>query len=424
MPQLSDLVASRQAKTAQIWNLRDEIVLIGCGYPIGLPGGADQCYEFRPHTEYHWLTGESRPGSVLAFDPQEGWTRFTPAVTEMERVWDGVTEEPAGPYLDSLPGWLEARKGKRIGFLGAVTQDVAVDEEFTAQVRLNLFQARRPKDDFELELMRRAMFATKAGHEAASAFIKPGVTERQIQVELESAFARAGATAPGYHSIVGTGPNSVVFHFTPSDRKVAEGDVVLIDAGARVEEYVIDVTRTYPANGKFTAKQQDVYDILLEAERKACDRCVPGQEWLEFHTLCALDLAAGLKQLGIFKGSPESAIESEAMGIFLPHGIGHMVGLGVRDGSGAAPGRSGENKAAGVRVRCDLPLETGFVMTVEPGLYFIPALINDASRRERFRNEIDWDVVDRYQDFGGMRIEDNILVTDDKPINLTIDIPV
>lgn len=424
MPQLSDLIPSRQSKTAVIWSLTNEIVLIGCGEPIGLPGGADQCYEFRPHTEYLWLTGEKRPGSILAFDPLEGWTRFTPAVTEIERVWDGVSEEPTGPYLHELDSWLAARRGRQIAFLGARTIDVVVDEELTAEVRQGLFQARRKKDAFELELMNRAMIATKAGHEAVSHFLRPGVSEREIQIEMEAAFARAGADAPGYHSIVGTGPNSVVFHFTPSGRKVAENDVVLVDAGARVEEYVIDVTRTYPSNGRFTAKQQAIYDLLLESERKACDRCVDGQEWLEFHTLCALDLAAGLKDLGIFRGTAESAIESEAMAVFLPHGIGHMVGLGVRDASGAAPGRSGENTAAGVRVRCDLPLGPGYVMTVEPGIYFIPALINDPKRRERFAGEINWDVVDQYQDFGGMRIEDNVLVTEGKPVNLTIDIPV
>ncbi len=424
MPQLSDLVAARRAKTAQIWNLRNEVVLIGCGNPIGLPGGADQCYDFRPHTEYYWLTGESRPGSILAFDPQQGWTRFTPAVTEMERIWDGIAEEPVGPYLDDLAPWLEARKGRKIGFLGSTTREVSVDQDLTDQLRQGLFRARRSKDHYELDLMRRAMLSTKAGHEAARAVMKPGVSEREIQIELESAFARAGADRPGYHSIVGTGPNSVVFHFTPSSRKVAKGDLVLIDAGACVQEYIIDVTRTYPAGDAFTPRQQAIYDLLLDAERRACDRCLASQEWLEFHALCALDLAVGLKDLGILKGSAESAIESEAMAVFLPHGIGHMVGLGVRDASGAAPGRSGENKAAGVRVRCDLPLEPGFVMTVEPGLYFIPALIDDPARREKFANEIDWDVVDGYRDFGGMRIEDNVLVTETQPINLTIDIPV
>lgn len=422
MSDLSALIDARRAKTATAWSLSNEIVLIGCGDPIGLPGGADQCYEFRPHTEYQWLTEERRAGSILAFDPQEGWTRFTPAVTEMERVWDGIAVDPAGPYLNDLKPWLESRSGRKIGFLGSVTQDVPVDNDLTDHLRKGLFQARRAKDEFELERMHRAAVATKAGHDAARAFIKPGVSEREIQIELEAAFGRAGASRPGYHSIVGTGPNSVVFHFTPSARKVKSGDLVLIDAGAEVDGYVIDVTRTYPADDRFTSDQQALYDVLLDAERKACDRCVVGQEWLELHTLCALDLARGLIDLKVLKGSPESAVESEAIAMFLPHGIGHMVGLGVRDASGAAEGRTGENKAAGVRVRCDLPMEVGYVMTVEPGLYFIPVILNDPKRRERFANEVNWATVDRHLDFGGMRIEDNILITAGAPVNLTSEI--
>jgi Xaa-Pro aminopeptidase len=375
VPSISEPIVQRRSRTADAWNLDDEIVLVGCGAHIGLPGGADQCYEFRPHPEYRWLTGETRPGSVLAFDPQQGWTRFTPAVSESERVWDGISEEPEGPFLGELKPWLESRRGRNLAFLGSATEDVAFDEDLTAALRDKLMQARRPKDSGEVETMRRAAFATKAGHDAARTFIRPGVTERQIQIEMEAAFARAGADRPGYHSIVGTGPNSIVFHFTPSSRPVAPGDVVLIDAGAEVDGYVIDVTRTYPAEGKFTPKQQAVYDILLAAQQEACGRCRVGMEWLEFHTLCALDLADGLARLGVFRGNAQSAVDSEAFALFMPHGIGHMVGLGVRDASGAASGRSGENKAAGVRVRCDLPLEAGYVMTVEPGIYFIPALL-------------------------------------------------
>ena len=417
-------IQDRRDRAASEWKLDDEIVLVGCGKPIGIPGGADQCYDFRAHYEYRWLTNETRPGSILAYDPHDGWTRFTPAVTEMERVWDGVESEPEGPYLEELAPWLAKRPGRKVGFLGSVTEDVTVDTDLTERIRQGLMLVRRPKDDFEIEKICRAIDATCDGHVFACYGIEPGLTERQIQIDMEAAFFKSGADRPGYSSIVGTGPNSVVFHFTPSDRQIQKGDLVLVDAGAEVDGYVADVTRTYPAGDKFTSRQQDVYDILLAAERNACDRCRVGVEWLDFHTQCAMELADGLARLGIFTGSAEAAVESEAFALFMPHGIGHMVGLGVRDASGAAPGRSGESKAAGVRVRCDLPLEKGFVMTVEPGIYFIPALLKDPARREKFATEIDWTVVDSFLDFGGMRIEDNVLVTDGDPVNLTIEIPV
>jgi len=416
-------VAERRAKAAQAWAFDKEIVLVGAGTPIGIPGGADQCFPYSPHPEYRWLTGGARPGSILAFDPQEGWTHFTPAVTEAERVWDGVTVEPEGPYLADLEPWLEKRTGRPVAWLGVPLDITPTDRASSERAREVLSLVRRPKDEEEIALMERAAYATKEGHAKAVETIRPGVTERQIQIEMETAMLRAGATATGYASIVGTGTNSAVFHFTPGDRAVAPDDVVLIDAGAAVDGYVIDVTRTYAASGRFTSEQQEIYDAVNYVLARSIERCLPGQEWLEVHRLAALDLATRLVDLGIMKGHPESAVESEAIATFLPHGIGHMVGLGVRDASGTEPGRAGDRKAGGIRVRCDLPLRPGYVMTVEPGCYFIPALLNNADRREKFAEFIDWEKALALTSLGGVRLEDNILVTDNAPHNLTAAIP-
>lgn len=415
--------AQRRKKTEEAWGLDKQIILIGAGTPIGIPGGADQCFPYSPHPEYHWLTGNARPGSILAYDPQEGWTHFTPAVTEAERVWDGVTVEPEGPYLADLEPWLAKRNGRPVAWLGEPNDLVEGDPDIAFIAREKLSFVRRPKDNEEIALMERAAKATAAGHAQAIETIRPGVTERQIQIEMEAAMFRAGATATGYASIVGTGANSAVFHFTPGDRTVAPNDLILIDAGAAVDGYVIDVTRTYPATGKFTPEQQDIYDAVKDVLEKSNDRCRPEAEWLEIHRLAALDLATRLVDLGILKGSPQSAVESEAIATFLPHGIGHMVGLGVRDASGAEPGRLGDQKAAGIRVRCDLRLRPGYVMTVEPGCYFIPTLLNNPQRREKFAEFIDWDKALAFTSIGGVRLEDNILVTEGTPKNLTALIP-
>ncbi len=414
-------IEGRRAKAAQAWGFKNEIVLIGAGTPMSIPGGADQCFPYNPHPEYRWLTEGNRPGSILAYDPAEGWTHFTPAVTEAERVWDGVTKEPEGPYLDALDPWLATRKDRPTVWLGVPNGES--DKALTDRAREMLSYVRRPKDAGEIKLMERAAVATAAGHRKAVEAIRPGFTERQIQIEMEAEMFRAGATATGYASIVGTGTNSAVFHFTPGDRQVGFSDVVLIDAGAAVDGYVIDVTRTYSATGRFTAEQQGVYDVVLNVLNQSIARCRPGIEWLEIHHLAALDLATGLVDLGIMKGLPETLVENEAIALFLPHGIGHMVGLGVRDSGGAEPGRAGDQKAAGVRVRCDLPLRTGYVMTVEPGCYFIPAILNDPARREKFAEFVDWDKAVALTALGGIRLEDNILITDDEPRNLTAAIP-
>jgi len=414
-------VEERRNKAAQAWDFKNEIVLIGAGTPVSIPGGADQCFPYTPHPEYRWLTENCRPGSVLAYDPLEGWTHFTPAVTEAERVWDGVTKEPEGPYLEDLAKWLEQRQNRPTVWLGV--PNGPADNALTEQAREKLTHVRRPKDASEIALMERAAQATKEGHRKAVETIRHGVTERQIQIEMEAEMFRAGATATGYNSIVGVGTNSAVFHFTPGDRKVALTDVVLIDAGAAVDGYVIDVTRTYPASGKFTPEQQAVYDVVLSVLNRSIERCRPGVEWLEIHRLAALDLATGLVHLGILKGNPETLVENEAIAMFLPHGIGHMVGLGVRDASGADPGRAGDRKAAGVRVRCDLVLQPGYVMTVEPGCYFIPAILNDPARREKFEEDVDWQKAEALTAMGGIRLEDNILITQGVPKNLTVEIP-
>lgn len=412
---------ARQSKAAQAWNLTNEIVLIGAGTPIRIPGHLDQCFPFQPHPEYRWLAEKDRPGSILAYDPEEGWTHFTPAVTEAERVWDGISKEPEGPYLEELEPWLEARKGRPKVYLGSSQQPA---DEATTRLRDLLTYVRRPKDEGEIALMERASKATDAGHRAAAAFIKPGVTEREIQIELETAMFRAGATKTGYASIVGTGPNSAVFHFTPGARQVQKGELVLIDAGAEVDGYVIDVTRTYPAEDRFTPEQQAIYDVVLAALNNANDRCRPGVEWLDIHRQAALDMAQGLVDAGVLRGSAESLVESEAIAMFFPHGIGHMVGLGVRDASGSEPGRKEIRKSAGVAVRCDMILLAGYTMTVEPGLYFIPALVNDPARREKFREQVNWERAAEWTaKVGGVRIEDNVLVTAGEPRILTAEIP-
>ncbi len=418
------LVSQRRAKTQDAWGLNQEIVLIGAGNPINIPGGFDQCFEYRPHPEYRWLTERSRPGSVLAYDPQDGWTDFVPPVTELEKVWDGdvILPEPYRP-IDELKSWLESRKGRQTALLGVKLPGQSHDEELSATLSVLLSHTRRPKDAHELEFIKRAVTATATGHAAAQAFIRPGVTERQIVIEIEAAFGRGGGDGLGYHTIVGTGSNSAVFHFTPGHRKVQENDLVLIDAGAHVDGYVADVTRTFPASGKFTPEQQALYDTVLAALDACNAMCTVGREWHDVHRTAALTMAQGLKEMGVSRVSAEEFVEKEAIALFFPHGVGHMVGLGVRDAGGQLPGRNRPSKCCGVNVRVDLPLQEGYLMTVEPGLYFIPALLQKAENRERFRDELDWATVDRWIGQGGVRLEDNILVTATGPVNMTSEIP-
>jgi Xaa-Pro aminopeptidase len=271
--------------------------------------------------------------------------------------------------------------------------------------------------------MRKAEEATRAGFEALRPFLKPDTTERQAQIEIEAAFFRKGADRTAYDTIVGAGPNSAIFHFTPTQRRLHQGELVLVDAGAEYRGYACDVTRTYPVSGRFNPEQADIYQIVLATEKAAVQRCGPGVEYKEIHLGACRDIANGLIDFGLLQGKPDYLVEQGAHALFFPHGIGHLVGLGVRDAGGYLPNRK-PSEALGLRyLRTDLPLKLGYVVTIEPGIYFIPALLQDASLRELYRDAVNWNQVDKMMGFGGIRIEDNVHVTSDGNEVLTASIP-
>ena len=415
----------RRARVAAALPLEDGILVVGAGEPVPLPEGSDQTYPFRAHAEYFYLAGAECAKGILAFDPsegvREGWKSFVPPVTESERVWERLGEREGRP-LHQFAQWLAARKERPVAALGSPVADVTPDRALSGQVREAFAHVRRPKDDYEKNLMRRAAQATAAGFATLRESMRPGVTERALQIELEAGFFRAGGTRTGYGTIVGSGPNAAVLHFAPSARVVEPGDFVLVDAGAEIDRYTADVTRTYVA-GTAGAFQRDLFQVVLAAQERAIARCVRGAEWKDIHLATAIDLVSGLVDLNVMRGNPEMLVEQEAHTLFYPHGLGHMVGLGVRDASGLFPGRQKDPRPSLRTLRMDLPLEAGYVVTVEPGLYFIPPLLTDPARRERHRESVNWSFVDPLLALGGVRIEDNVLVTDGAPEVLTRAIP-
>jgi Xaa-Pro aminopeptidase len=307
--------------------------------------------------------------------------------------------------------------------LGAPVPEVEGDVRASARLRERFLHARRSKDAFEVSAIQRACAATARGFAMVARKLRPGVTERALQIELEAAFLRGGAARPGYATIVGGGPQSGVLHSEPSLRPVRKGEFVLIDAGAEVGRYVADVTRTYVVGGRLGGFQRDLHQLVREVEQAAVARCRPGAEWKDIHLAAAVELTAGLVTMKVMRGRAESLVERKAHRLFFPHGIGHLVGLGVRDASGSLPGRRKNNSPALENLRMDLPLAAGYVTTVEPGIYFIAALLNDTGRRRRFRDCVNWKLATQHIQTGGVRIEDTVLVTDDGPRNLTAAIP-
>jgi Xaa-Pro aminopeptidase len=322
----------RRALEAE-WSGLDTVVLIGAGDPIPIPGRADRVYPFVAHSEYFYLTDRQRPGAVLVYDAQEGWHEFVPVISAEERLWSGDLSDERGRPASELAPWLEKRRG-RVAQLGAPIANMRSDAAIAGELRTRMDRVRRRKDDIELARMRLAADATRAGFAAAVPFIAAGISERALQIEIEAEFFRHGAESVAYDSIIASGPNAAVLHHRPTQRVLGTGELVLVDAGAEFRCYDCDVTRTYPVSGEFSAEQADVYALVLKVQTAAIERCRAGVEYRDIHLAAALDVAQGLVDAGVLQGSAAGLVERGVSALFFPHGLGHMVGLGVRDAGG------------------------------------------------------------------------------------------
>ena len=403
----------RREAAAAAWNVDGGVVLVAAGVEIPVPGRGDRTYPFRAHSEYLYLADRERPGGVLAYAPADGWVEFVAPVTAEELLWTGLDGDregvPEGTRpLDGLESWLDGRPDRRLG----------ATDEADVELRDALIHVRRPKDDVELERMRAAADATRAGFAELVSLVAAGRTERELQVALEAAFLRNGGDFLAFETIVAAGDHAAVLHFSPTARELGDGDLLLVDAGAEHRGYASDVTRTYAVGGTFTAEQALVHETVRRAAETAIATCRPGSAWHDVHRAAALVVAEGLAELGVLSGSPETLVESGAVTLFFPHGVGHMVGLGVRD-TGPASGETREPEDGLPRLRVDIPLQARHAWTVEPGIYFVPALLE----RERGRADVDWDRIDELHGFGGVRLEQNVLITDDGCEVITAAIP-
>ena len=435
---IAALVAERRERTATRWDLDRGVVLVPAGLMLPI-AGTDQFHEYHAHPEHRYLAGVGQPGGVLAFDAGEGWTLFVPQPEAAERVWtgDGPSLAAVGDVsglarvraASELGAWLERRRGEPVAVIGNDDMtlrageygveswnslEFATDEDENERLRTVVAELRRAKDANELALMREAAAATHRGHMAGLGKARAGMSERALQIEIEVEFFRAGAERTAYGSIVGGGPNAATLHFAPTAREFGEGELILVDAGAEVGGYASDVTRTYPVGARFEGVQRDLYELVLGVQERGIAGARPGVEYKDLHLTASVEIAQGLIDLGLLRGNAEGLVERDAQALFFPHGLGHMLGLATHDAGGCLEGRAPSDRPTLRHLRADLPLQPGYVVTIEPGIYFIRALLEDADLRERYRNDVDWGRVDGLLDFGGIRIEDDVLVTEDE----------
>lgn len=413
--------------------LPDGLILVAGGNPLTRNDDVD--HVFRQRSDFLYLTGIEHPGYALLMNGKTGdETLLVPRIDQHHRVWLGHVPSPAETrklygvqdvaYLDELPKLVKKSKG-RLGSLytdregGALLRGVkhGLRKEMR-RYRDALDYRRAMKSPGEIELMQAANTASAAGHVAAMRAARPGMYEYQVQAVLEHEFHSRGMKHCAYPSIVATGVNGAVLHYHHNDQKIRKGDLLLIDAGAECRGYAADITRTFPVSGKFTRRQKDVYQVVLEAQLRCIDAVRPGNTSRDVHALSMRVLTEGMKDLGFLKGDVDGLVESEAIRIFYPHGLGHSLGLDVHDVDGGKRLRVKGKRPKNLRT--SIRLEPGFVMTVEPGIYFIEALIQDREVRKKHRGQVDFAKAEAYLDFGGVRIEDDVIVQKKgPPRNLT-----
>ena len=283
----------------------------------------------------------------------------------------------------------------------------------------------------EVEQIETALELTSEMHALAMKMSRAGMLEQEVVAAMAS-LANASGIGTSYPSIFSV--DGQILHNPRHQNIMQKGDIIINDSGAESRmHYASDITRTFPVGGKFTQKQTEIYAVLLNAQLKAIEAVMPGVEYRDVHTLACRQIAAGLNSLGLMKGDVGEAVAAGAHALFMPHGLGHMIGLDVHDMEDLGEDDVGytdtirRSRQFGTsHLRLARALEPGFVVTVEPGIYFIPALIDQWKAQGKFENFIDYKKIENYRDFGGIRIEDNVLVHDDgqrvlgKPIAKTV----
>jgi Xaa-Pro aminopeptidase len=425
---MSETAAFRRNREALMRRLPDGLILLSGGRET--PRNHDVSYPFRQKSDFLYLTGVEEPGCHLLLDPKRKQsTLFIPRIDNHHRVWEGHVPGPAESrklfgisrvdYSDQLRGTLKAaRRGYRNLYTYKDTA-AALREESRglsprpAALADALEELRAVKTEEELGFMAFANRVSGAAHKAVMRATRPGLREYEVQAIFDAECLKAGLKHLAYPSIVAAGANGAVLHYRKNDALLKDGDLLLIDAGAEHKGYAADITRTFPVGKRFTQRQKDVYNVVLKAQKTCIDGARAGVISGDLHILSMTTIAAGLKDLGLLKGDVSGLVEGGAVRLFYPHGLTHMLGLDVHDVTGGK--RRQLPNTGKITIRFMAKLEPGFVITIEPGVYFIEALLRDPELRRKHRGSVDFARAEKFLDFGGIRIEDDVVISPSGP---------
>lgn len=409
-------------------SLNDGIAVVG-SHHVAVKSH-DTHFPFRQNSHFRYLTGLTEPDSILVLLKKDNHLRsiafVRPSNAHIE-MWEGrrLGVERAREFLNvdqtfSIEEFDQVVKGLVLGHqnlyidlfenafllkrMQKILKEARKDTRKQHQrppenfFHLNSYieNLRLIKDQNEIQFMKEAMVATNLAHRAAMALAAPGRNEKEVCSLINYLFTRDKSQGSAYENIVASGDNATILHYTENNAILRAGDLLLVDAGSHLHDYATDITRSFPVDGKFSSAQKDVYSIVLDAQKAAISHAAPGRDSDLVHQGALKILTQGLLDLNVLRGSVDENLEKKAFQKYYPHGTGHWLGLDVHD-------QNPYFDEIGVRIK----FTPGMIFTVEPGLYFPQA---DSTLPSALRGI-------------GVRIEDNILITDSGHQNLSAMIP-
>ena len=432
-------------RRAELKTLVKEGVIILFGNnesPCNYPGNA--YYPFRQDSSFLYYFGQKRDGLVGVIDCDNNKECLIGDDIDIDDiVWFGSVDSVAdlaeqvgvahSAPMKTLQEICDAAKksNRKIHFLPPYRYDTKIQimdllgihpskqkEAASLELIMAIVKMRQCKTDIEIAEIEKACHVGYCMHTRAMQLVKPGVTEKYIGGQVDGM-----AHSLGMHESFATifTQHGEIMHGNPSFNVLEDGRLALCDAGAEnAEFYCSDNTRTMPVNGKFSQRQLEIYSIVEACHDYALTVAKPGVRWYDVHmNVCRL-MTDKLKELGLMKGDTEAAVQAGAHAMFMPHGLGHMMGMDVHDMEGLGQqyvGFDEETQPSTIfgtaSLRCGKRLQEGFVMTDEPGIYFIPALIDEWRAKKMHMDFLNYDMLETYKDFGGIRLEDDILITKD-----------
>ncbi|HEY9653853.1 MAG TPA: aminopeptidase P family protein [Crinalium sp.] len=426
------LIAALQARRAKLAALVDVPVLLWSGSSSPRNFRANT-FPFRASSHFLYFAGLPLENAVIRLDGGK-LVLFMDEASPGSALWHGEspTRDEIAAAIGAHDAYPLAELDSQSEIATIAVQDATTrlhqarvlkraiasaddSQSFDLALARAIVSLRMTHDEFALAELRKAATVSIAAHKAGMAATPHARTEAAVRAAMEGVIIANNMTC-AYTSIVTV--HGEVLHNNQYHHPMQPGDLLLADVGAEAASgWASDITRTWAVSGKFSPRQRAIYDVVLAAHDACIAAIRPGREYRELHLLAAQTIAAGLVDLGILRGQVDDLVEQDAHALFFPHGVGHLLGLDVHDMedlgdlAGYETGRVRSDRFGLNYLRLDRPLQAGMVVTIEPGFYQVPAILQDPERRSRYQAAVDWDRLAQFADVRGIRIEDDVLVT-------------